>query len=333
MIKLSSGWTWLAAMPVSLVGSAQAHHLVEVQAEMTFDSRSGGVTAAGDGVVPADGTIIAHILRAHSGGRIAPGASPGKLTLQGNLDLLTGSVLEIEIGGTNAGVDHDQLVVRNATTASINGRLVPILFGGFTPQLADTFTVVTSDVALIGTIQNLVAGRVFTEDGLGSFAVRFIDNGKAIQLGDYQLGTTLQQWRNLHFTSAQLADPTVSGHEADPDHDGVTNLLEFAFNSPPLSAAPSTLPQLTWQDGIPEFVFTQRAGGMTTDAGYEVAGLRYVLQHSTTLDDWENLAGTSPEVMAWTVTPDGDGVTETVRVRLVLSAGDRRHLRLHVSTL
>ncbi|MFN0127283.1 MAG: hypothetical protein ACKV19_11425 [Verrucomicrobiales bacterium] len=333
MIKFSSRWTWLAALPVSLAASAQPHHLVEVQAGMTLDSRSGGVTAADDGIVQAAGTIVAHTLRAHSGGRIAPGASPGKLTLQGNLDLLTGSVLEIEIGGTNAGVNYDQLVVRNATTASINGRLLPILFDGFTPQPADTFAILTSDVALVGTIENLAAGRVFTQDSLGSFALTFIDNGKIIQLGDYQFGTAIQRWRNLHFTSAQLDDPSVSGHEADPDNDGVTNLLEFAFNSPPLSASPSRLPQLTWQDGSPEFVFTRLAGGVTTDEGYEVPGLRYVLQHSTTLDDWENLAGTSPEVVSWTVTPDDDGVTETVRVRLALTAVDHRHLRLHVSTL
>lgn len=44
---------------------------------------------------------------------------------------------------------------------------------------------------------------------------------------------TFADWSLRQFTDAQLADPTVSGATADPDHDGAPNLLEFAMGGQP----------------------------------------------------------------------------------------------------
>jgi hypothetical protein len=40
-------------------------------------------------------------------------------------------------------------------------------------------------------------------------------------------------WQAVHFTAAQLADPRLSGDDADPDHDGLANLLEYACGLDP----------------------------------------------------------------------------------------------------
>ena len=45
---------------------------------------------------------------------------------------------------------------------------------------------------------------------------------------------TFSTWAAAHFSSDELANPSVSGLLADPDHDGVPNLLEYAFHSEPL---------------------------------------------------------------------------------------------------
>jgi hypothetical protein len=41
-------------------------------------------------------------------------------------------------------------------------------------------------------------------------------------------------WKADHFTAAELADPAVSGPEADPDGDGLANLFEYALGTDPL---------------------------------------------------------------------------------------------------
>lgn len=45
--------------------------------------------------------------------------------------------------------------------------------------------------------------------------------------------TPFQQWQELHFGGADLADPSRSGFTADPDADGMSNLLEYALGTNP----------------------------------------------------------------------------------------------------
>ncbi|MBX3743612.1 MAG: hypothetical protein KF712_21680 [Akkermansiaceae bacterium] len=42
-------------------------------------------------------------------------------------------------------------------------------------------------------------------------------------------------WRKNRFTSSELIDPLISGDNADPDHDGIVNLLEFLTGHAPKS--------------------------------------------------------------------------------------------------
>ena len=47
-------------------------------------------------------------------------------------------------------------------------------------------------------------------------------------------GQTLAAWKSRVFNATQLADPTISGNNSDPDQDGLVNILEYAFNLNPL---------------------------------------------------------------------------------------------------
>lgn len=42
-----------------------------------------------------------------------------------------------------------------------------------------------------------------------------------------------QEWKAAHFTAEELDLPEISGPDADPDHDGWSNLFEYAFNLNP----------------------------------------------------------------------------------------------------
>lgn len=43
-------------------------------------------------------------------------------------------------------------------------------------------------------------------------------------------------WRKANFTAGELLDPSISGDAADPDHDGLMNLVEYALGLNPKSA-------------------------------------------------------------------------------------------------
>ncbi len=47
---------------------------------------------------------------------------------------------------------------------------------------------------------------------------------------------TFNSWQTSKFNSTQLADPLISGPEADPNKDGINNLLGFALGLDPLAA-------------------------------------------------------------------------------------------------
>ncbi len=58
-------------------------------------------------------------------------------------------------------------------------------------------------------------------------------------------------WQQGYFTPDQVADGTVSGPGADPDGDGVPNLLEFAFNLDPTFPEPVVMTAGTGLRGLP----------------------------------------------------------------------------------
>jgi hypothetical protein len=70
-------------------------------------------------------------------GTLSPGFSPGLLEIDGNLTQL--GTLQIELGGTLAGIQHDVLSVSG--TLTLDGTLELILYGGFEPAPGDTFDI------------------------------------------------------------------------------------------------------------------------------------------------------------------------------------------------
>ena len=117
-------------------------------------------------------------------GIIAPGASPGLLSFEGNLQLGSSSNLSIEIGGTNQGTDYDLLEKSDAGVLTLNGSLTVRLINNFIPASTDTFTITTSHNALAGAFTNVSSGaRLSAAGGSGSFIVSY--NGNNVVLSDF----------------------------------------------------------------------------------------------------------------------------------------------------
>ncbi|MEM9658475.1 MAG: hypothetical protein AAF961_08950, partial [Planctomycetota bacterium] len=112
------------------------------------DVREGRLTGTGTirtGSGPIDGQVE------NIGGVVAPGYGIGVLEIEGRYSNGVGSVLSIDLRGSVAGVDYDQVLVDGPVT--LNGILRVALVDQFVPSLGDVFSIL-----------------VHTEQGAGEFA-------------------------------------------------------------------------------------------------------------------------------------------------------------------
>ncbi len=100
---------------------------------------SGGLFQ-GAGVVDASFNI--------QGGTLAPGSSPGSLTINGSFDQTSG-ILAIELGGYDQGTDYDFLKILGGD-ASLAGKLEVSLWEGFLPEVGDTFDILYAKSGING---------------------------------------------------------------------------------------------------------------------------------------------------------------------------------------
>ena len=128
-------------------------------------------------------------------------------------------------------------------------------------------------------------------------------------------------WETLYFTPDQLADATVSGPNADPDGDGVANLLEFAFNLDPTFAEPAGMVAGTGVRGLPLVGLETVAEGdqrLTVEFVRRTAGsgsgVTYAVQFATDLAAGNWQTGGTESVAAINARWERVKVTDTVPV-------------------
>ncbi|GAA5121003.1 hypothetical protein JIN84_00135 [Luteolibacter yonseiensis] len=136
---------------------------------------------------------------------------------------------------------------------------------------------------------------------------------------------------NFWETANGLASNDAAAHAGamgDLDGDGVPNLLEYAFNLDPSAAGTTGLPSsVTMANPVDggdylEFTYRRRLGA---------AGVSYIIETSADCKTW-SAAATQYETAAGPL-PTGDGVTETVTVRILpkITATAVRFARLRVA--
>lgn len=99
-----------------------------------------GATLGGSGIVSTAVNVLA-------GGTLAPGNSPGILTINGNLTY-SGGTLSIEVNGPVAGnlsTNHDQLVVNGSVSLAPSGGTSLAVSIGYTPSSADKIFFLAND--------------------------------------------------------------------------------------------------------------------------------------------------------------------------------------------
>ena len=128
------------------------------------NNTTGSATGSGSVAVNTGGTLggtgsVAGIVTVNSGGTLAPGVSPGTLTVE-DIVFNAGSTFAVELAGDGgvAGVDFDQLVVNNGAT--LGGTLDLSLVNPFTLSPGLSFEILDVGGSLAGTFSGLSQGAL-----------------------------------------------------------------------------------------------------------------------------------------------------------------------------
>lgn len=169
-------------------------------------------------------------------GAVCPGNSPGTLTCNAALTNDPNGLIQIELGGTTPGSQHDLLVVNGPLTL-LGGTLDVLHVNGFTAGPADSFTVITA-ASISGTFDNTPAdpngtARVLTDDG--SFAVQYTPT--SVILSDFQPtaacpgdtnGDNVVDLSDLAQVISEFGQ-VGAGFAGDVDGDGDVDLSDLAL--------------------------------------------------------------------------------------------------------
>ncbi len=101
---------------------------------------SGNTMSITGGTVTGIGTISASM---NVAGQVLPGLNLGVLNQAGNYAQGAAGTLNVDIGGTNPGVTHDQFKVAGTGAATLAGTLRVNLVNGYQPLGGESFTVMT----------------------------------------------------------------------------------------------------------------------------------------------------------------------------------------------
>jgi hypothetical protein len=122
-LRFSAGYTQTAGTTRLNGGSLRFDQTAAIQ----------GGTLAGTGMITGNVN--------NSGGAVAPGLSPGLLTITGGYTQGASAMFNVEIGGLDPGTQFDKLAVSG--NAMLNGTLAIALTKGFVPSLGQSFEVMT----------------------------------------------------------------------------------------------------------------------------------------------------------------------------------------------
>ncbi|MDY0166588.1 MAG: autotransporter-associated beta strand repeat-containing protein [Thermoguttaceae bacterium] len=125
----------------------------------------GAYTVQADATLGGTGAIHAPIGIA-AAGRLAPGTSPGILSVFGDVTFAADSFFDVVLNGTEPGMDHSQLYLDGVLDLT-NSQLAVTL--GFAPQIGDLFTIIDNAGAgaVIGSFAGLDEGTKFWVDFSG----------------------------------------------------------------------------------------------------------------------------------------------------------------------
>jgi fibronectin-binding autotransporter adhesin len=254
-------------------------------------------------------------------GVIAPGAGIGTLTISNQVTDGVTAVYRMELGGTNAPTDYDQLVVSDVHT--LQGTLEVVVTNGYVPASGDRFVILTNSGVgglLFGTFTTVSAPAL--DPGLG-WDVQYTgtESASLVVTGTVSGGlSAYEQW------AQSIPNPALRGEQEDADGDGYANLLEYSQGTDATNSADNAKLSLVRSNG--QFLVLFNRVNSATDIVYEVEGAYLPTNNATWLGIATNVIG------SWGGSTNvNDNNTAAVHRVLVtdLEIGTNRSLRLKVT--
>jgi hypothetical protein len=126
---------------------------------------------------------------------------------------------------------------------------------------------------------------------------------------------TYAQWQEAQFTPDEISNhPEISGATADPDGDGLSNLLEYALSSNPTDSASNNRP-------APSLDATSLS--LTYTKNLAAGDLTYTIEQSTDLTNWTPVT-TTDQVLT------DDGFVQTIKAQVPRSNANNGTLFLRL---
>ncbi|WP_395736563.1 beta strand repeat-containing protein [Prosthecobacter sp.] len=221
----------------------------------------------------------------------------------------TPAVSLIGVGNLGAQSIAERGVIYSLTSTSST----PTLGGAGVVKVVHTGTA-TSGGSFSLTAAGLAASTTYT------YRVYATDSSGGTYLSQPATFTTpsvLQNWRQTYFGTTKGADHAADN--ADPDGDGLPNLMEFATGKNPTTAQNTASPGSTSVNaGALEYTYTRSLDAVAS-------GATFTVEWNDTLNpaDWSS-SGVTESVLA------DNGVVQQVKATLPASATGRRFVRLTV---
>jgi hypothetical protein len=139
------------------------------------------------------------------------------------------AVLEIEIAGPIPGTEHDRLNINGPL--ALGGALRLHLTGGFVPDAAQTFTVITATGGITGSFDQIIP-PLDLPPGITLEAA--VQGNSVVVTAVATEG--YDDFAAAHFSAAELENPAISGPYADPNGNGIANVWEWVLGNDPQQA-------------------------------------------------------------------------------------------------
>ena len=226
--------------PLSLSGTITKEGPGTLNVNNDENAGGGSGIVVNEGLLGGHGKVDGDVINT-STGTVAPGNSPGILTIDGDYTQGANATLAIEIGGLVPDDDHDKLVVTGR--ASLAGTLDVTLLDGFGPNDGDSFDVldfasVSGDFSTLNLPTNFswnVSDGMLTFGSGGAGGFTDFDNDGTWNLGDLNL--VLFNWQK---SSASLPGEWVNQKPAVVGLDSLNNVL---FNWQQSATSLATVPE------------------------------------------------------------------------------------------